>query len=411
MGADPARAYLFDGGVVVFGQQQRAGQSNDALIVNLWTQDRSAAAPWSLAQLEGYLAAQSSNSSSSSDAGASNSSGARTADAAGNNSGAGGGAGAVRRLRSRLHASVAASLAAALPNVRRSAAALPGFQGGSFEVLGIDFLVDASLQPWLVEVNFLPSMARKLVGCNATSAPTASGSSSAACQQENPFDVQKERFVQALLGLLGQRHRQLGPAERQAQQLLRAASAAAAEGDGPPCVDAAQLRQVVALPGEQAAARALGFVPLTKLMYRCLECAASRQQQPSTEGRGGEAAGAASSGRGTGAECEVLAELAPPLDGSAQEHAQRQCSAPASFSQQLLATVQRWRERLLLEGAALAPWVLNPRARWRAARSEQLAPPPFPMLPADRRLLAWLRRGSPPLDSQQAVRDFCAAAA
>lgn len=404
MGAAPARVYLFDGGVVVFGQQQRAGQSNDALIVNLWTQDRAAAAPWSLGQLETYLAAQSGSG--------------------GGSDGGPGGADAVRRLRARLHSSVAATLAAALPNVRRSTSALPGFQGGSFEVLGVDFLVDASLRPWLVEVNFLPSMARKLVGCNASSSAAATGSRSdggasgasstgrsprrgpGSCQQDNPFDVQKEKFMRALLGLLTQRHSQLSPAQQQAQQLLLDMSAAAGEGEAAPCVDAAQLRQVAALRGEQAAAESLGFVPLTEVMYRCLECAAGGQLQLSGESLESEPAEALS---GNGA-CAVLAELAPPPDGTGQQEAQRQCDAPGGAAQQLVARLQRWRERLLLEGAALAPWVLNPRARWRAT-SRPPAPQSIPMSPADRRVLAWLRRGLPPLDSQQAVRDFCAAAA
>ncbi|KAL4452451.1 hypothetical protein ABPG75_008113 [Micractinium tetrahymenae] len=461
MGADPARAYLFDGGVVVFGQRQRAGQSHDALIVNLWTQDRSAAAPWSLGQLEAHLAAaaaatakQDGNSADSSREGSREGSSGPGSGSDARSSGSGAEADAVRRLRPRLHAGVAASLASALPSVRRSAAALPGFQGGSFEVLGVDFLVDASLRPWLVEVNFLPSMARKLVGCNATSATAAGARSSSgdagsstgassgsasdgdsggssggssgtapsagACQQDNPFDVQKERFVRSLLGLLAQRHRQLAPAQRQPEQLLQAASAAAAEGEAAPCLDAGQLRQVAALPGEQAAAEALGFVPLTELMYRCLECAASWQQQQQ-QGQVGAGSGdesprseqdgaGSSSGVGGGSECAVLAELAPPPEGPAQAQQQRQqCSAPTGRVERLRARLRRWRERLFLEGAALAPWVLNPKARWQAMASP---PPtqPFPLLPADQRMLAWLRRGSPPLDSPQAVQGFCAAA-
>ena len=46
VGADPARAYLYDGGVVVFGQQQRLDQAADALIVNLWTQASAGSGGW-----------------------------------------------------------------------------------------------------------------------------------------------------------------------------------------------------------------------------------------------------------------------------------------------------------------------------------------------------------------------------
>jgi hypothetical protein len=43
------------------------------------------------------------------------------------------------------------------------AAEFPHPQGVAFEVVGVDYLVDRRLQPWLLEFNAVPSMARQVI--------------------------------------------------------------------------------------------------------------------------------------------------------------------------------------------------------------------------------------------------------
>lgn len=46
--------------------------------------------------------------------------------------------------------------------MRYSTAMLGAPAGSSFEVFGVDMLVDTDYRPWLVEVNAVPSLARKV---------------------------------------------------------------------------------------------------------------------------------------------------------------------------------------------------------------------------------------------------------
>ena len=47
--------------------------------------------------------------------------------------------------------------------MRFSAAQFPvAAASATFEMVGIDFLVDEHMKPWLLEVNAVPSMARKV---------------------------------------------------------------------------------------------------------------------------------------------------------------------------------------------------------------------------------------------------------
>lgn len=55
------------------------------------------------------------------------------------------------------------TFAAGMQAMRFSAAAYPvAAAGATFEVVGIDFLVDEQMKPWLLEVNAVPSLARQV---------------------------------------------------------------------------------------------------------------------------------------------------------------------------------------------------------------------------------------------------------
>lgn len=47
--------------------------------------------------------------------------------------------------------------------MRGSAAWLGAHPGSSFEVFGVDMLIDTNYRPWLVEINAVPSLARKVI--------------------------------------------------------------------------------------------------------------------------------------------------------------------------------------------------------------------------------------------------------
>lgn len=61
-------------------------------------------------------------------------------------------------------ACVGYTYAAGLNSMRYSTAMLGAPSGSSFEVFGVDMLIDTDYRPWLVEVNAVPSLARKVTG-------------------------------------------------------------------------------------------------------------------------------------------------------------------------------------------------------------------------------------------------------
>ena len=90
-------------------------------------------------------------------------------------------------LFDRIHAQITMAVMAARDSMRTAAQSVGADQRGCFEFLGLDFLVDQALTPWLLECNLNPSL--------ATCAAPADGG-----------DIEgriKQRMVHDLVGLLG----------------------------------------------------------------------------------------------------------------------------------------------------------------------------------------------------------------
>lgn len=232
-GLNTSRGYLFDGSIVPFGdkpfvtdtKKSALSQAND-LIVNLFLQDRSKAKdPWSMHQLKEYLHKETGSNA------------------------------AFDRIWDNVRESIAKTLVAAIPNVRKTVKDLKYYQGGNFEVLGIDFILDSNRKPWLIEVNYLPSMARKVIGC------VKGGTCSTSV-----FDTQKEKLLQGILHILSKKYNHVD---------IHLAEAAKAISKRKGCslpagMNANNLAQISDMLFESEIASLYGFSSLNQMMYDAL---------------------------------------------------------------------------------------------------------------------------------------------
>ncbi|KAL3152177.1 hypothetical protein ABBQ32_001268 [Trebouxia sp. C0010 RCD-2024] len=170
----PLKVYLFDGGVVIFGSVLKQlsavdlPANDEEYIVNLWTQDRELSQPWSLNTFQDHIT----NVTGS----------AATFD----------------RMWAQMQKIIGYTYGAGLNAMRGSAAYLGAPPGSSFEVFGVDMLVDTDYRPWLVEINAVPSLARKVVDCSEASNKDCRHAQHAA----NAFDTEKVALMHGIFHLL-----------------------------------------------------------------------------------------------------------------------------------------------------------------------------------------------------------------
>lgn len=191
-GNSSVRGYLFKGGILPFGSvlpPDPDSIQDSMLIVNLFTQNRSTAAdPWSLEEFRRHIEGSVDDGQT-----------------------------VFSRLWDSVQKSTAVVLAATVQSIQGTTSRLKFFQGGAIEVMGLDFVIDSTLDPWLIEVNYLPSMARKVIRCiNPDKAPPAKDGRLGRSENlpdthnelcvPNAMDAEKEAFLKSLLRMVAARH-------------------------------------------------------------------------------------------------------------------------------------------------------------------------------------------------------------
>ena len=230
-------------------KEEKEEQRVQNLVVNIFQQNRSAAIdPWTVSDIKAHMHTQTGSDD------------------------------AFHTLWTVVEKSTAAALAAAVPSVRKklSSSLFKRYQGGNVELLGLDFVVDSSMRPWLVEVNYLPSMARKVIDCVPPAAASAtvekpekkeSGNKQEVCR-ENPMDLEKEGFLRAYLRVFAARHSKLESHITAAQEAVESRKIKNKNST----ISAEFLQQILDAENEWEAAQENGFSDLSGYIYESLEC-------------------------------------------------------------------------------------------------------------------------------------------
>jgi Tubulin-tyrosine ligase family len=288
------QGHLYSGGIAIFGSEHQSQKKNSTneqnhgngtnnndtvknkndvinaaeeeeqrvqnLVVNIFQQNRSAAIdPWSISDIKAHLRKETGSDI------------------------------AFSRMWDVVERSTAAALAAAVPSVRRTitSSRLRRYQGGNIELLGLDFVIDSSIRPWLVEVNYLPSMARKVIDCVPPSTDVEKESKKMAAEKSNkvtkevcrgnPMDLEKEAFLRSYLRVIAARHAGLEDnivSAQTAVEKLQNTKKETKNGRLKCTVTADFLRQILDAENEWHAAKDNGFSDLTGHIYESLECLA-----------------------------------------------------------------------------------------------------------------------------------------
>lgn len=256
-GPSTARAYVFDGSIIPFGDRKVPKESGDStvtkaedLIVNLFLQDRdSAKDPWSMRELKEYLF----NKTGTHDA--------------------------FNKIWKDVKRITARTLAAAIPNIRKETKRLTNAHQKIFEILGVDFVVDAERKPWLIEVNYLPSMARKVIGC----LPSMEGNnkSNVTLCKESIFDNQKEKLMTGILEILSTRHDIINKNESFSNDVQRALQ----DSQSQCLLSYENIAEMMEIQFESQSAEKNGFSDITSDLYDSVLCIGSMQADNCLEQR------------------------------------------------------------------------------------------------------------------------------